>query len=418
VSTSGLSTGSYTGYLYVIDPYASNSPQKVTINLTVKNSRQAQVPFGEFATPTHGSTVRSSVPVTGWVLDDVGVTRVRIYNGNAYIGNALLVEGARPDVEQAYPGYPMNYKAGWGYMLLTNFLPNGGNGTYTIRAKALDQEGHVVTLGSKTIYCDNAHAVKPFGAIDTPTQGGTASGSNFKNNGWVLTPQPNRIPTNGSTINVYVDGDELGHPRYNFYRSDIATLFPGYANSNGAAGYYYLDTTAYEDGVHTIQWTVKDNAGNSDGIGSRFFTIQNTGSNRAARNSLSYHQEYHWAYQISKIPVDYFESIRFKKGYNEKTKVETREPDDRDVVHIAIREDERLVIYLSRLNDCEYIGYQVIGDRLKPLPIGSTIDSNNGIFYWQPGPGFVGDYELVFILKYPSGTMTQKKIRVKILPRF
>jgi hypothetical protein len=132
-------------------------------------------------------------------------------------------------------------------------------------------------LGIKTITVDNDNAVKPFGAIDTPSQGGTASGSSFINWGWVLTPMPNKIPTDGSTIDVWVDGVKLGHPTYNIYRTDITSLFPSYANSDGAVGYFYLDTTAYANGVHTIQWTAKDNAGNTDGIGSRYFTIQNTG---------------------------------------------------------------------------------------------------------------------------------------------
>jgi hypothetical protein len=47
--------------------------------------------------------------------------------------------------------------------------------------------------------------------------------------------------------------------------------------SNGCAtypgGYFYLDTTEYSDGVHTIQWTATDTGSNTDGIGSRFFTI-------------------------------------------------------------------------------------------------------------------------------------------------
>jgi hypothetical protein len=72
-----------------------------------------------------------------------------------------------------------------------------------------------------------------------------------------------------------VDNKFVGRPVYNNYRADIAALFPGYANSNGAVGYFYLDTTVYENGVHTIHWIVTDNAGNSDGVGSRYFIIQN-----------------------------------------------------------------------------------------------------------------------------------------------
>ncbi len=234
-------------------------------------------PFGSFDTPLDNSTTAGSIPVTGWALDDIGIDYVKIYreDGNSliYIGDATFIEGARPDVAAAFPGYPNNTKAGWGYMMLSHFLSNGGNGTFTFYAIATDTEGANVTLGTKTVTIDNADQAKPFGAIDTPTQGGVASGSNFVNWGWVLTPQPNDIPTDGSTIDVYVDEINLGHPTYDIYRPDIATLFPGYANSNGAGGYFILDTTVYAKGLHTICWVATDSNGNSEGIGSRYFTI-------------------------------------------------------------------------------------------------------------------------------------------------
>jgi hypothetical protein len=288
VAPTGLSAGSYTGIVTVSSPDAFNSPQTITVHLTVKSPSEDQAPFGQFETPVEGSTVRSSVPVTGWALDDVSVESVKIYRGpvpgeggsRVYIGDALLVEGARPDIETAFPGYPNNSRAGWGYMMLTHFLPNSGNGTFTLYAVVKDSGGHEVTLGSKTITCDNINAVKPFGAIDTPIQGGIAAGSSFRNHGWVLTPMPNKIAEDGSTIHVYVDGVALGHPVYNVYRSDIAALFPGYANSQGAHAYFDFDTTAYTNGVHTIYWTAQDSAGNIDGIGSRYFTIKNYAKRR------------------------------------------------------------------------------------------------------------------------------------------
>ncbi|UCH98107.1 MAG: BACON domain-containing protein, partial [Candidatus Aminicenantes bacterium] len=282
VDASDKSAGTYNGTITVSSPGAANSPQTIDVTLKVYSAGTDAGPIGTFETPVNNSTVQSSIPVTGWVVDDIAVESVKIYRIEGsqlkLIGDAVLVEGARPDIEIAYPGYPNNYKAGWGYMMLTNFLPNQGNGSFTFYAIARDVTGHQVTLGTKTITCDNANAVKPFGAIDTPTQGGEASGSQFINWGWALTPQPHAIPTDGSTIKVYIDGVYIGHPVYNLYRQDIAALFPGYANSNGAAGYFFLDTTAYSNGVHTIAWSVRDNAGNVDGIGSRYFTIQNTGS--------------------------------------------------------------------------------------------------------------------------------------------
>ena len=62
---------------------------------------------------------------------------------------------------------------------------------------------------------------------------------------------------------------------YNLYRADIATLFPGLANSVGPVGYRAIDTTKYANGVHTIAWVVTDSAGQAEGIGSRYFNIQN-----------------------------------------------------------------------------------------------------------------------------------------------
>jgi len=267
-----------------------NDRMHVSGILNVYDPGGTMAPFGSFDTPMDGASVSGTIPVTGWALDDIGLDNVSIFRDDGanydYIGDAVFVEGARPDVETMYPGYPQNYQAGWGYMMLTNHMPDGN---YTLYAFANDAEGNQTLLGTKNITVDNANAVKPFGAIDTPMQGGVASGSQYKVSGWALTPQPNHIPTDGSTINVYVDDVNLGNPTYNMYRQDIADLFPGYENSNAAGAYFYLNTTEYENGVHTIQWTATDSDGNTDGIGSRYFTIQNPDMPTPVSNRKSLH---------------------------------------------------------------------------------------------------------------------------------
>ncbi|UCH97922.1 MAG: BACON domain-containing protein, partial [Candidatus Aminicenantes bacterium] len=405
VDGTGLAPGTYTGTITVSDANAFNSPQSAAVTLTVYQANASAPPFGEFSTPIDGSPVSSSIPVTGWALDDIGIENIKIYRGESnnlvFIGDAVLVEGARPDVEQAYPGYPMNHKAGWGYMMLTNFLPGGGNGTFKIHAIATDAEGHQVTLGTKTILCDNANAVKPFGAIDTPGQGGMASGNRFVNWGWVLTQQPNRIPTDGSTLYVFMDGVNLGHPTYNIYRADIANLFTGYANSEGAAGYFYLDTTLYENGVHTIQWTAADNAGNTDGIGSRYFNIHNTGgawvkSKTFNRKKVNNNREYYPISQISDLPVDDSHPIIVRRGLEDYRRGCHLETDENGVYNIRIKELEPIAVDFP--GDITLIaGYTLVGKELRSLPIGSTFDWEAGKFYWQPGPGFIGEYRFVFI---------------------
>jgi Leucine-rich repeat (LRR) protein len=396
VDPSGLAVGSYTGAIIVTDPNAANSPQSITVLLHVYDQGQTSAPFGEFATPLDGAAVSGSIPVTGWILDDIEVVNVKIYNGDAYIGDALFVEGARPDVETAYPEYPNNFKSGWGYMLLTNCLPNGGNGTYTLIAKAIDIEGNEVTLGSKTITIDNAYAVKPFGALDTPIQGGTASGKKFKNNGWVITPQPNMIPEDGSTINVVIDGVVIGHPKYNIYRWDIAWFFPGYANSDGAAGYYYIDTTKLKNGFHTIAWVATDTEGNSDGIGSRYFTVQNSGNSGIRGQDSGIRGK-------SRGEPPCSPAFGLSASTFDETKI------------VEIKELERVEINLSDNGVIE--GYSVVGDGLRDLPIGSTLDKENSIFYWQPGPGFIGKYRFIFIEKDNEGQFIPKNIVVNIKPK-
>ena len=159
-------------------------------------------------------------------------------------------------------------------MVLTNMLPNGGTGTYRLWVYAEDIEGRQSLLGVRTFTAANATASLPFGAIDTPAAGEEVSGV-IVNWGWALTPSPGNIPTDGSTIDVIVDGAVVGHPTYNLFRPDIAALFPGYANTNGAVGYFVLDTRTLANGIHSISWVVRDDLGRARGIGSRYINVQN-----------------------------------------------------------------------------------------------------------------------------------------------
>jgi hypothetical protein len=287
---------------------ASNAPYQLTNSASVSGGGAPSsvnasdlttitigpAPFGYLDTPSGSSTaVSGAIPVTGWALSAAGIASVDIWrdpnqgepvaaNGLVYIGTADIVTGSRPDVQGLYPSYPDSNQAGWGLAVLTNELPSNtgttsnGNGTYKLHAFAHGNDGQSteLTLSQQTIVVNNAAAVLPFGTIDTPTQGGTVSGA-FYNFGWALTPQPNSIPIDGSTINVFIDNMFVGHPTYNQPRLDIETLFPGYQNTNGAVGYFYVNTTTLANGVHTIAWVVKDSAGNAQGIGSRYFTVQN-----------------------------------------------------------------------------------------------------------------------------------------------
>jgi len=266
--------------------YASTT---LTVEVTATAPAATLPPIGSFDTPADLQIVTGEVGITGWAVDDVGVKSVDIFRSplageptqanGLVLGTASPVEGARPDVETLYGTVPAAGQAGWGYMLLSNFLPNNGTGVFTLHAQVTDLDGHSVSLGTRRIDCRNGTSVTPFGTLDTPLQGQTVSGT-IVNFGWALTPLPNTIPIDGSTIDVVIDGVVVGHPTYNNYRADIASLFPGLNNTGapgagGAVGFFYIDTTLLSNGVHTIAWVVRDNSGAATGMGSRYFTVAN-----------------------------------------------------------------------------------------------------------------------------------------------
>jgi DNA-binding beta-propeller fold protein YncE len=239
--------------------------------------------FGVIDTPLEGASgLSGAIAITGWALDDLGVQAVYIYRDplpgepatQIPIGTATLVEGARPDVQAIFPTLPFASRAGWGYQLLTNTLPPSSDGSYRLWVYVADLDRHSTFLGTRVIHVNNATATLPFGAIDTPGQGETVSGV-ITNWGWALTPPPANIPADGSTIDVLVDGTSLGHPTYGLDRPDIAALFPGYANTHSAVGFFTIDTATLTNGVHTIAWVVRDSLGRTQGIGSRYFTVFN-----------------------------------------------------------------------------------------------------------------------------------------------
>ncbi|MCU0286563.1 MAG: SBBP repeat-containing protein [Acidobacteria bacterium] len=418
VNVTSYPAGTYTGTITITDTNAINSPQTIAVTMIIyyPGSGLPVQPFGFFDTPGNGAVVNGSVPISGWALDDIDVVSVKLYHEAGYnfiyIGDAFFVEGARPDVAQIYPQYPNCFRAGWGYMMLTNLLPDG---SYVLHAIAADKEGNRVTLGTNTITIQNSTAVTPFGTIDIPAPGSTASGNKYRFQGWALTPPPNEIPLDG--VRLFIDGVDLGAATYNIFRQDIYDLFLGHKNHNGALAYYDFNTTVYDNGIHTVWFEAKDDANNTGAIGSRYFNIYNLGSIHSL-SQAAYREQYSKA-QLSDIPVDDLEPVKMIKGVNTNGIPEILYPGENGNTDIEIKEVERIEIHLNADEaNFTYKGYLEVGEQLWPLPIGSTLDTERSIFYWSPGPGFIGLYPLVFVGKGPDGEMNKKLINVDIVPRF
>jgi hypothetical protein len=419
-----------------VQPNVQSQPRAVSIGIgrRVFELRQAGVgsasPFGSLDLPADGAQVSGAVALGGWALDDLEVTNVRIFRdhvagepaGIVFLGNAVFIPGARPDVQQGFAGFPRSDRAGFGYMILTNTLPNQGNGNFRIHAVAEDAEGHQTLLGSRTIVGNNTTATVPFGTIDTPLQGDTISGANYINFGWALTPQPAMIPTDGSTMQVIIDGVPIGTVDYNHFRPDVSNTFPGLANSGGPVGFRAFDTTALAEGLHTISWMVTDSRPATAGLGSRYFTVVNSADGPAGGGSSV------TATETTEPVADVAKPLGAAPAPDLGRRAESVAVDANDQRvrghRLTLAAMERAEIALDQLVDASpdsnnaacpatWAGYLSKDNVLSDLPVGASLDPA-GTFYWQTGPGFAGRFALVFVRTNCRGEKQQVPVTVTI----
>jgi hypothetical protein len=431
--SSVAAAGNATGAITLGLTGAANTVGLIPVTLTVVSSTAAvSPPFGSLDTPAGDATVLAgSIALTGWTLDNIGVKQVELWrdlqpgettppgnstsgdprNGKIYIANGTFVDGARPDVEGLYPTTPANYRAGWGYLMLTWGLFGQGNGTYKFYAFGVDQEGNTATIGTKTVIISNTTASKPFGSIDTPAIGGEASGPNF---GWGLTPKVNGAATckiQASGVQYSIDSGPLQPVVYGDARTDIAGAFTGFSNTATAGGHAIIDWTALTNGSHTIGWLITDDCNRADGVGSRFFTVTNGVSALTASSDtevrLTASAE---GSVVRKAEAPTSDDFRLKaeaargddgqkddpvlvaRGYGELPVIaRPGEDGSRDV---EIKEGERIELRLPR----GFASAYQLGpaDQHRALPTGSTWDAGNETFSWQPAPGFLGPFRFVF----------------------
>jgi hypothetical protein len=244
------------------------------------------------------------------------------------------------------------------------------------------------------------------------------SGSSFTHFGWALTPFPKTIPKDGSTIWVWIDGVPIGHPNYNLYRPDIAALFPGYNNSNGAVGAFQIDLTSYNDGIHILQWSITDDQGAVDGL-SRYFEIMNLTGGTASKPlhpSVSMREDPTGRLRLTaQLQERGYENRLTARNRKSSSQSQQTSGDSQSPLIIEIEELERIVIDLSTDIGSSFIGWG--NSENTGLPIGSTLDSDKGMFFWSPGPGFLGKHILHFSATDGVSKSKPVIVVVNIVPR-
>jgi hypothetical protein len=294
----------------------------------------------------------------------------------------------------------------------------------------------------------NDTIAKPFGAIDTPGQGQTIGGV-FANFGWAITPDTNTvadgtdilIPTDGSTMTVFIDGLSVALVAYNQCRGDVGNPVPGgvYCNDDVAnifgnpspqaplttrlsnptkfrnldaaravIGAYTFDTTTLSDGLHTIAWSVSDSAGRNEGIGSRFFNVLNGAPDGQLEDALRSAPARVLGLGVSlEHHAPGTDGVWGRTGFDLATSWTRMNAKDDSTFAVRLPELGRLELWLGSPVDA---GYLVVDDTLLPLPVGSSLVGAQ--FGWMPPAGYSGAYTLAFIRDGERVTVT-----VTIVPR-
>jgi hypothetical protein len=221
------------------------------------------------------------------------------------------------------------------------------------------------------------------------------------NTGWVLTPNPGATIA-AAAVQVAVDGVFLNQVFTMSAREDITAGFPQFDTTQAGRG-AFIDTTAFADGVHTIGWFVTDSTGKADGVGSRFFRVANGSSSIAA-------------VRVDAAPAMVARGgVRARRGWDRSAPLEDLAPVD-GVFSIESRELERVELDFHSDLDVVYDGYATVLGERRPLPAGSRLDRHTGVFTWQPGPGFLGAYDLVFTAIAGGRAVSEWPVRIVLAP--
>ena len=146
------------------------------------------------------------------------------------------------------------------------------------------------------------------------------------------------------------------------------------------------------NGLHTIAWSVTDNNGRVEGIGSRFFLVNNPLSSLVpslvggapARSVLTGALE-------SAAPLSV--SVTGRSGFDLTAPYETLARNTDGISTAVIPEVGRLELQLGAVDG----GALVVNGTAQDLPIGAHLDLTTGTFAWMPPAGYLGTYRFAFV---------------------
>lgn len=205
--------------------------RSISVNVTARPS------FTTIDAPAANACVTSSqLPVSGWALGDGGVKSAAIAIDGTVVQTNVPVNGARSDVDNAFPGYPGGATSGYAATVDISSLSFGSH-TLTV-STTLDNSGagaqRTVTFVKQP----------PLLTLDWPANGANLQTGGVQVCGWALsyTGQP--------SVDVYLDGNKAGSVTANKPRADVGNAFSSYPSASASGFDYTLNIAGA--GSHTV----------------------------------------------------------------------------------------------------------------------------------------------------------------------
>lgn len=228
----------------------------------------AQTFHGAVDKPDPTQVQSGIVPVIGWVLNPLAVSKIELWVDDQFQHDAIL-NLPRIDIVEAYPDWPGIHTARPGF--ITGFRADRfTNGPHTVEVRVYLSDGSVQFLGRRTININNTVNQAPFGFLDIPDASGIKNVSGaFPVNGWAA-------DLDGiQTIEVMIDGGILQGAMYGDPRPDVGATYPDFTSAQFSGFVANIDSTRIENGIHTLTVRATDKKGMSATIGHRTVQIIN-----------------------------------------------------------------------------------------------------------------------------------------------
>jgi hypothetical protein len=284
---SAYTAGAHTLHLRVT--FSDSTVQEMGQRTVIVEPARNQAPFGELELPGVDQPMNGVFPVTGWALDDRGLSTIEILIDGQIVGGANWGIH-RPDIAHRFPSHPEAEYAGFIRMLNTTELTDG---VHTISVRLTDTDGLSRVIGRRFVQTFNTnYNLPPFGGIDWPipnrilyTEGcatpGEWSTPPFEEPevvevvlGWALDVGSSTDRGGVSYVQLLLDGSVLFDTKtgsqywswldldVNYYgheRLDIQRLFPDVPNAKDAGFAFYMDIAdlfhnrGFSQGLHYLK---------------------------------------------------------------------------------------------------------------------------------------------------------------------